>query len=176
MPVGLLGPAPRLLRAGLGALLAAALLTGCGTARATAPPGGPTPADELADAAVTSGEFTLLPTRPPGVDDAAGTAWLARSPGGTVITVRMLGLRPGGSYMAHLHAQPCGRDAGGPHFRFDPHGPPTPPNEVWLSFTAGPDGDADATITNPRTVGPDARAVVVHPAEAMDNRLACADF
>lgn len=171
-----LGPRPLLLPAGLGLLLAAAVLTGCGTARATAPPGGPTPADQLADAAVTSGQFTLLPTRPPGVDDAAGTAWLARSAGGTTITVRMSGLHPGGSYMAHLHAQHCGLDAGGPHFQFDPHGPPNPPNEIWLPFTAGPDGDADATTTNPRAAGPGARAVVVHPAEAMDNRLACADF
>ncbi|MGC9665280.1 hypothetical protein ACNTMW_01855 [Planosporangium sp. 12N6] len=133
-----------------------------------------TPADRIDGAKKST--FTLLDTRPPGTDAAAGTAWLAQNDQGTTVTITMTGLRPGQAYMAHLHAQSCARDNGGPHFRFDPAGPATPPNEIHLGLTADATGAATATVRNDRKVGDGARAVVVHPMDAMDNRLACADF
>jgi Cu/Zn superoxide dismutase len=133
-----------------------------------------TPADRI-DGAKKSA-FTLLDTRPPGTDAAAGTAWLAQDGTGTTVTVRMTGLTPGQEYMAHLHAQACAKGNGGPHFKFDPAGPATPPNEVHLGFTADAAGAGTATVHNDRKVGDGARALVVHPMDAMDNRLACADF
>ncbi|WFE20514.1 hypothetical protein O7621_21825 [Solwaraspora sp. WMMD937] len=133
-----------------------------------------TPADQI-DGAVEA-TFALLDTRPPGTDDAAGTAWLAQTDDGTTVTVTMTGLEPGAQYMGHLHAQECAADNGGPHFKFDESGPETPPNEVHLGFTAAADGTGTATVTNEQQVGDAAKSVVIHPMETMDNRLACADF
>lgn len=135
-----------------------------------------TPAHQLAGAELAEARFALLDTRPPGADTVAGTAWLAQNDRGTTVTVDMTGLRPGQHYMSHLHAQPCAVDGGGPHFQFDPAGPVTPPNEIHLAFVAGPDGTATTTVSNGRKVGERAKAIVVHPADAMDNKLACADF
>ncbi len=136
---------------------------------------GATPADEV-DGDVRPGTFEVLPTAPPGSDDVAGDAWLAQNDAGTTVTVRLTGLEPGTTYMGHLHAEPCSTDAGGPHFAFDPDGEEVPPNEVHLGFTATDEGTGEATVTNDTQVGDAAPSVVVHPADAMDNRVACADF
>lgn len=133
-----------------------------------------TPASELSGAVESS--FGLLDTRPPGTDEVEGTAWLAQGDQGTTLTVTMTGLEPGAEYIGHLHAQGCADDNGGPHFKFDLDGSSTPPNEVHIGFTADDNGAGSATVTNERAVGDAARAVVIHPAEALDNRLACADF
>ena len=135
-----------------------------------------TPADEVRRADLSAGEFTVLDTAPPGSDAVAGTAWVAQNKKGTTVTVRLTGLEPGETYAAHLHAETCEVDDGGPHFAFDPDGPEVPPNEVHLGFTASDDGTGEATVTNDREVGDAAPAVVVHPADSMDNRLACADL
>jgi hypothetical protein len=178
----------RAVAAAAGLLAAAALTGGCGAKThgtsagdsSSSPMAMPmsdpsaTPADRI-DGAKKSA-FTLLDTRPPGTDAAAGTAWLAQDGTGTTVTIRMTGLKPAQEYMAHLHAQACAKDNGGPHFRFDPAGPATPPNEVHLGFTADTTGAGTATVHNDRKVGDGARALVVHPMDAMDNRLACADF
>lgn len=50
------------------------------------------------------------------------------------------------------------------------------PNEVHLGFTAAEDGAGEATVTSDNRVADGAPAIVVHPADSMDNRLACADF
>ena len=134
-----------------------------------------TPADEIEGAQLRAGQFALLDTRPPGMDNAAGTAWLATHDGGTTVTVRMTGLQPGEKYVSHLHAQPCAQDSGGPHFKFDPQGPEQPPNEVHLAFAADESGAGFMTANNARAAD-DAQSIVVHPAEATDNRIACADF
>jgi len=135
-----------------------------------------TPADEVRQADLAAGEFQLLDTAPPGSDDVAGTAWVAQNKKGTTVTVRLTGLEPGEVYAAHLHAETCETDDGGPHFAFEEGGPEVPPNEVHLGFTADDDGTGEATVTNDREVGDGAPAVVVHPADAQDNRLACADL
>ncbi|MEV7891864.1 superoxide dismutase family protein [Streptomyces sp. NPDC002817] len=135
-----------------------------------------TPADKVPGAEVVKGTFALLDTRPPGMDDVKGTAWLAQGAKGTTVTVSLTGLKPGASYMAHLHAQHCSAGNGGKHFQFEKEGATTPPNEVHLMFTADKSGMGMTTVNNSRKTGENAVAVVVHPAEAQDNRIACADF
>lgn len=134
-----------------------------------------TPADEV-DGDVTMGDFTVLDTAPPGSDAVSGTAWTAQTDDGTTVTIRLAGLEPETTYMAHLHDQVCEQDNGGEHFRFDPEGEEVPPNEIHLAFTSTADGTGEATVTNDRRVDEDAPAVVIHPMDSMDNRLACADF
>ncbi|MDX2681695.1 superoxide dismutase family protein [Streptomyces soliscabiei] len=135
-----------------------------------------TPADKIPGATVAKGAFTLLDTRPPGMDDVEGAAWLAQSSKGTTVTVSLAGLKPGASYMAHLHAQHCSAGNGGEHFQFEKGGATTPPNEVHLMFIADKSGRGMTTVNNSRKTGEDAVAIVVHPSEAQDNRIACADF
>jgi hypothetical protein len=135
-----------------------------------------TPAYKLSGASVAKGAFQLLDTRPPGMDDVKGTAWLAQGSKGTTVTVSLTGLKPGHHYMAHLHAQHCSAADGGEHFQFTKGGPAKPPNEVWLTFTADKSGMGMTTVDNPKKTGKGAVALVVHPMEAMDNRIACADF
>jgi hypothetical protein len=135
-----------------------------------------TPAAKVTGGRHASGPFELLDTRPPGTDAVTGTAWIAHGAGiGSTVTVQLEGL-PAGEYMAHVHAQPCASEAGGPHFRFDPTGPTVPPNEIHLAFTAQATGHGYMTARNDRDAGAGARSVVVHPVEAMDSRLACADL
>lgn len=134
-----------------------------------------TPADEV-EGEVQSGDFVVLDTAPPGSDAVTGEAFLAQNDDGTTVTMRLSGLEPDIEYLAHLHEQPCAEDNGGDHFMFDPEGSDVPPNEVHLAFTADSEGSGEATVTNPEEVGDGAPSIVVHPADAMDNRLACADF
>ncbi|MGW2045840.1 superoxide dismutase family protein [Streptomyces sp. NPDC001858] len=135
-----------------------------------------TPADKIPGATVVKGAFQLLDTRPPGMDDVAGTAWLAQGSQGTTVTVSLTGLKPGGVYMAHLHAQQCSAENGGAHFQFEKGGATTPPNEIHLMFTADTSGMGMTTVNNSTKTGKGAVAIVVHPNEAQDNRIACADF
>lgn len=85
-----------------------------------------TPADKVPGAEVVKGIFALLDTRPPGMDDVKGTAWLAQGAQGTTVTVSLTGLKPGDSYMAHLHAQHCAAGNGGKHFQFEKGGAAAP--------------------------------------------------
>ncbi|MDI2028962.1 hypothetical protein QFW96_10085 [Saccharopolyspora sp. TS4A08] len=134
-----------------------------------------TPAKDVAGAQLRSNPFQLLPTRPPGLDQAQGTAWLALHQGGTTVTLEMTGLQPNGEYMAHVHAKPCAEENGGGHLKFDPAGPETPPNEIHLAFTADASGKGFMTAENDKRADA-AKSLVVHPAEFSDNRIACADF
>jgi hypothetical protein len=201
MTVVLPGRSAAALVAGL--LAAGALTAGCGDGSADAgereaapsgpaahgaahgPDASPGPGSPLGDPAATPADrvpgaiaatFVLLPTRPPGSDAVRGTAWLAQGAKGTTLTVSLGGLQPGARYLGHLHAQPCATKGGGAHFQFDAGGPAAPPNEVHLMLTADGTGKATVTVTNVRQVGAGAQAVVIHPAAAIDNRLACADF
>lgn len=121
------------------------------------------------------GTFRILDSAPPGSDGVSGHAWLAQN-GGTTVTVELAGLKPGATYMSHLHFQPCDADDGGDHFQFDVGGSELPPNEVHLGLKADARGNARATTTNDRDVGDEAQAIVVHPSELPDNRLVCADL
>ena len=132
-------------------------------------------ADAISGADLARAEFTLLDTRPPGYDAVSGTAWIARHDAGTTVTLELSGLQPGVEYIAHLHEAGCA-DKGGPHFKFDPDGTDVPPNEIHLAFEADGDGSGFMTAENAQTVGADARSVVVHPVEFLDNKVACAEF
>ncbi len=135
-----------------------------------------TPADEVTGAALARGEYELLDTRPAGYDDLAGTAVIARHPGGTTVTTELTGLLPNVDYISHLHAQPCDDDNGGPHYQFEVGGSEFPPNEIHLAFTSDDDGNGFMTAENARIAGLDAVAFVIHPAEFIDNKVACVDF
>lgn len=134
-----------------------------------------TPASEVPGGELVSGTFTLLETRPSGYDDVTGTAEMARHDGGTTVTIEVSGLQPGTEYISHVHAKPCSNN-GGPHYQFDVGGSELPPNEIHLLFTADEDGNGFMTAENQQTVDERAVAIVVHPVELVDNKIACADF
>lgn len=163
-----------------------ALLGGCGSIERPADPArgqdaaqhantSAVPAADVAGGRLSSGPFILLATAPRGYQDAAGTAQLARHDGGTTVTVTLTGLRPDTDFVSHVHSGQCAA-GGGPHFRIDPAGSEMPPNEIHLVFRSDASGAGTATVENPAVVGEDARAVVVHPADLMDNRVACAQL
>jgi Cu/Zn superoxide dismutase len=134
-----------------------------------------TPASEVAAGELVSGVFALLDTRPSGYDDVAGTADMARHDGGTTVTIELSGLQPGVEYISHLHAEPCSNN-GGPHYQFEVGGSEMPPNEIHLLFSADEDGNGFMTAENARTADERAVAIVVHPVDLIDNKIACADF
>jgi hypothetical protein len=134
-----------------------------------------TPASEVVGGELVSGTFTLLDTRPSGYDDVAGVAEMARHDGGTTVTIQLSGLQPGVEYISHLHAEPCSNN-GGPHYQFEVGGAEVPPNEIHLLFTGDEDGNGFMTAENDRTVDDRAVAIVVHPVDLIDNKIACADF
>jgi Cu/Zn superoxide dismutase len=134
-----------------------------------------TPASEVAGGELVSGTFAILDTRPSGYDDVIGTADMARHQGGTTVTVELSGLEPGTEYISHVHAEPCSNN-GGPHYQFEVGGSEVPPNEIHLLFTADDDGNGFMTAENTQTVDERAVAIVVHPVDLIDNKIACADF
>jgi Cu/Zn superoxide dismutase len=134
-----------------------------------------TRADDIAGAALASGDFALLDTRPQGFDDTAGTAWIARHAGGTTVTVELQGLTPDTEFISHVHADACANN-GGDHYQFEIGGPETPPNEIHLAFTSDSDGNGFMTADNEQIAGPEAVALVVHPMDLIDNKIACVDF
>ncbi len=134
-----------------------------------------TPASEVPGGDLVSGTFMLLDTRPSGYDDMTGTAEMARHDGGTTVTIEVSGLQPGVEYISHVHAEPCSNN-GGPHYQFEVGGSELPPNEIHLLFTADEDGNGFMTAENDQTVDERAVAIVVHPVDLIDNKIACADF
>lgn len=132
------------------------------------------PAEEVVGADLTGGAFVLLDSRPAGYERTSGTAFLARHDGGSTVTIRLADLVGGVDYIAHLHAGTCA-ESGGDHFKFDPAGSDFPPNEIHLAFTAAADDTGFMTVENDRAaVG--ARSVVVHPRDALDDKIACAQL
>ncbi len=134
-----------------------------------------TRADVVAGAEVASGEFQRLESAPVGYDAVAGRAWLARHDAGTTVTIDLTGLLPNSPHIAHVHAGACAA-AGGPHFQFDVGGSTLPPNEIHLMLTSDRDGHGLVTVENARVATSAARSVVIHPANAMDAKVACAEL
>lgn len=134
-----------------------------------------TPAADVEDAALASGEFALLDTRPAGYDDVAGTATIARHANGTTVTTEVTGLLANTTYISHVHESPCS-DSGGDHFQFVDGTVEVPPNEIHLMFTSDADGAGSMTAENTAVATDDAVAFVVHPLEFIDNKVACVDF
>lgn len=75
-----------------------------------------------------------------------------------------------------MRGRPGGSGPGRPHFRFDPDGPETPPNEVHLAFAGDSAGEATMAVNNGRKSGGGAVAFGIHPRDALDSMIACADF
>jgi hypothetical protein len=147
----------------LGALVAALTMSSAFAASALA--GG---------AVVTRGDMNAFAA---GTGQAiSGRAQMIRTPDGrTFVTIHVEGLAPGTTYASHVHKQACADGEADGHYRFDPAGAATPPNEIWPGpFTTDEDGVGNANTIALGTAGPTAVSVVVHaPGGA---KIACADL
>jgi Cu/Zn superoxide dismutase len=143
-----------------------------------------------ADPAKQRGTFETLPDGAAMGLEIEGFATITRSDAGTEVKAVVRGLEPGTTYAAHLHNAPCSAaNPGGAHYKNDPAGPSTPPNELWLSSTDDPmagitansggvahgRGDADWIAR------PEAESVVIHfippgGTTAGGPKIACADL
>jgi hypothetical protein len=125
-------------------------------------------------ATVTGGEITAFAT---GVGlPITGHAQMIRTPEGkTIVSVHVEGLAAGTTYASHVHKQACADGEADGHYRFDPAGPATPPNEIWPGpFTTNDAGIGNADTIAWATAGATAISVVVHaPGGA---KIACADL
>lgn len=106
----------------------------------------------------------------------AGRAQMVRTADGTtIVSVHVEGLTAGITYASHVHAAPCATGLADGHYKFDPTGPATPPNEIWPGpFTTNAAGIGNARTIADGTAGPAAVSVVIHaPGGA---KIACADL
>lgn len=165
---------------------AAALLTGAGAAGATAPAGyeltawgqfGP-PGERFAPAAVTY-DHKLVPAgariemrqRISGGITPDGRPLPAGADAGAErmsVEIWVSGVRPGHSFGAHVHTEPCDADpsASGPHYQHVTGTDPAlanPENEVWLDFTADAEGTGEAEAVQRWNFRPgEAGSLVLH--------------
>ena len=124
-------------------------------------------------ARVTRGEVHAFAT---GVgNDITGDARMVRTADGqTIVIVHVEGLAPDTAYGSHVHQQACANGEADGHYKFDPAGPATPPNEIWPAFTTNAAGIGNGYASVGGTAGPTAMSVVVHaPGGA---KIACADL
>ena len=125
-------------------------------------------------ATVTRGEIHAFAT---GVGlPITGQAQMIRTPEGrTIVTVHVEGLSANTTYASHVHAAACAVGDADGHYKFDPAGAVTPPNEIWPGpFTTNDAGVGNANTIAQGTAGPTAVSVVVHaPGGA---KIACADL
>ena len=125
-------------------------------------------------AVVTRGDFSAFAA---GAGQAiTGGAQMVRTPDGrTFVTIHVEGLAAGTTYASHVHKQACANGEADGHYRFDPAGAATPPNEIWPGpFTTNDAGIGNANTIAEGTAGPAAVSVVVHaPGGA---KIACADL
>ncbi|MQW74974.1 DUF1349 domain-containing protein [Nocardioides sp. dk4132] len=101
----------------------------------------------------------------------------------TTATLELTGLDPGQRYESHLHVGTCGGFEG--HYRDDPDGAGTPPNELWPTnpgwqpgsddprIKPAADGTSFATATVPWAPRIEGRSLVVHREGAI---VGCADL
>ena len=107
--------------------------------------------------------------------ELTGHAQMVRTADGkTIVTVHVEGLQPNTAYGSHVHQQACGAGEADGHYKFDPAGPATPPNEIWPGFTTNAAGIGNGRAVAYGTAGPGALSVVVHaPGGA---KIGCADL
>ena len=158
--------------AALASLLAAGGLSACTGQTDGAGAGADTPGS----GAAPPGVFALVPDAPGGFTDLAGTAELTDSAGGgSDVSIALSGLKPNVRYLAHVHEGTCNQpDPGGPHFKFDPGGTDTPPNEIHLRFASNATRHASARVHSARRVGAGAAGSVVVHLDAPANPAAAA--
>lgn len=92
----------------------------------------------------------------------------------TLVSLHVEGLLPNTPYGSHVHQAACAAGDADGHFKFDPLGAATPPNEIWLSFTTNAAGIGNSNAVALARAGSNAVSVVVHaPGGA---KIACADL
>jgi hypothetical protein len=124
-------------------------------------------------ARVTRGEVHAFATGA-GLDISGDARMVRTADGKTIVIVHVEGLAPNTAYGSHVHQQPCANGDADGHYKFDPAGPATPPNEIWPAFTTNAAGIGKGYVSVNGTAGPTAMAVVVHaPGGA---KIACADL
>jgi hypothetical protein len=105
----------------------------------------------------------------------SGRAHMVRTADGkTTVSIRVEGLAANTTYPAHVHALPCGTSDADGHYKHDPAGPATPPNEIWPGFTTNGAGVGNGNATVDWTAGSTAVSVVVHAPNGA--KIACADL
>ena len=131
------------------------------------------PAALAGGATITRGDISAFAT---GIGQPiTGRAQMVRSADGkTIVSVHVEGLAADTTYGSHVHQQPCAVGEADGHYKFDPAGPATPPNEIWPGFTTNDAGVGNGNATVAWTAGANAVSVVVHaPGGA---KIACADL
>jgi hypothetical protein len=105
-----------------------------------------------------------------------GRAQMVRTADGkTIVSIHVEGLAAGVTYAAHVHAAPCGTGLANGHYKFDPAGAVTPPNEIWPGpVTANDGGIGNADTIAQGTAGESAVSVVIHAPGG--TKIACADL
>ena len=127
----------------------------------------------LAAAQVTRGDFSEFNGYGSTI---TGRAQMVRTADGkTIVSIHVEGLAAGLTYGSHVHAAACDTGLAGGHYKFDPAGAVTPPNEIWPGpFTANAAGVGNADTIAQGTAGETAVSVVIHgPGGA---KIACADL
>ena len=126
-------------------------------------------------AEVTSGEFATFASGIGRGYDISGRAHMVRRPSGsTKVIVHLEGLAPNASYPSHVHLLPCGQSDAGGHFKQNPGGASSPPNEIWPGFTTNPAGNGNARVEVNYIANAGAVSVVVHDTDGA--KIACADL
>ncbi len=125
-------------------------------------------------AVVTSGRFHAFAAGA-GMDISGRAQMVRTADGRTIVAIQVQGLNPDTTYGSHVHAAACAVGDADGHYKFDPAGPPAPPNEIWPGpFTTNPAGIGNGLTIADGTAGPTAVSVVVHaPGGA---KIACADL
>ncbi len=128
----------------------------------------------FAAATVTRGDFAAFAAGA-GLPITGRAQMVRTADGKTIVSVHLEGLAAGVTYASHVHKQACADGQADGHYRFDPAGAATPPNEIWPGpFTANAAGVGNADTNAAGTAGPGAVSVVVHaPGGA---KIACADL
>lgn len=105
-----------------------------------------------------------------------GNATMIRTADGrTIVTIQVQGLEAGLTYGSHVHAQACENGLAGGHYRFDPAGAATPPNEIWPGpFTTNAAGSGSGDTIAAGTASSAAVSVVIHAPTGA--KIACADL
>ena len=107
--------------------------------------------------------------------DLLGHGQMVRTADGkTIVTLHVAGLAPNTTYGAHVHQRACAVGAADGHYKFDPSGPATPPNEIWPGFTTNAAGSGHGMATVDATAGATAVSVVIHAPSGA--KIACADL
>ena len=124
-------------------------------------------------ATVTRGEISAFATGT-GLPTMGRAQMIRTADGKTTVTVHVEGLSPNTKYGSHVHQLPCATSEADGHYKNDPAGPATPPNEIWPGFTTNEAGVGNGYATVGWTAGATAVSVVVHaPGGA---KIACADL